>query len=290
MAKNKTGLSYYTIETDRYQNRRIKRLKKIFGCQGIAVYDYLLCEIYRVNGCFLEWDENTAFDVAEYFGIKENAVEEIVKYCASVGLFNKELLCRGIVTSRSIQERYLIMTSKAKRINVHIPSICTLVESTDKSVDVSDAKPTITEQTTVVTPSVQPSPSVHHKDLYTELGKYAQCREDVWDAAAITGSFQNDYTNYYRDWLGKDADRKRSYPLNYLNQYLFSRCGEVNTEWYHAYGWCKDNLLQDQYTEIYRIVTTKPQALTELRKCIKEIKKGGIKQPGLFIVRKLDKL
>lgn len=122
MANTKTGFNYYTVDTDRYQDIRIKRLKKDFGCNGIAVYDYILCEIYRVRGCFLEWDEEyTAFDVAEYFGIKESVVREIVRYCGSVGLFDKGLLSRGIVTSASIQRRYLAMCDRARRSTSFIP-------------------------------------------------------------------------------------------------------------------------------------------------------------------------
>lgn len=128
MANIKTGLAYYHIETDRYQDRRIKRLKKDFGCNGIAVYDYLLCEIYRDKGCFLVWDESTAFDVAEYFGLKENTVKEIVNYCAAVGLFDKALLCRGnILSSHSIQRRYIEMCNRAKRKNIEIPEECKII-------------------------------------------------------------------------------------------------------------------------------------------------------------------
>lgn len=117
----RAGLSFYTIDTDRYQDKRIKRLKKNCGCAGLAVYDYILCEIYRVQGCVLVWDEDTAFDVAEYLGLKENTVSEIVQYCGVVGLFDKELLSGGIVTSASIQRRYLDMCRRAKRANVAIP-------------------------------------------------------------------------------------------------------------------------------------------------------------------------
>lgn len=127
MASTKTGLNYYTIDTDRYQNRRIKRLKKVLGCQGIAVYDYVLCEIYRVQGCFLEWDNDTAFDVAEYYGLKETQVQNIVQYCGAVGLFDKTLLSRGIITSASIQRRYLDMCIRAKRKDVEIPEKCRII-------------------------------------------------------------------------------------------------------------------------------------------------------------------
>jgi hypothetical protein len=133
MPKNKIGFSYYNVDTDRYQDIRIKRLKKSFGCMGIAVYDYVLCEIYRVRGCFIEWDESTAFDVAEYFDLKESQVNEIINYCCAVGLFNKELLVSGsILTSASIQKRFIEMSTRAKRKDIVIPDICKIREELPK--------------------------------------------------------------------------------------------------------------------------------------------------------------
>lgn len=122
MANNKTGFNYFNVDTDRFQDIKIKRLKKDFGCNGFAVYEYILNEIYRVKGCFLEWDENTAFDVADYWGLKETQVNEIVNYCCSVGLFNKALLTSGrVLTSLSIQSRYVEMSIRAKRNVIDIP-------------------------------------------------------------------------------------------------------------------------------------------------------------------------
>lgn len=122
MSNNKTGLSYYNADTDRFQDIRIKRLRKDFGCDGFAVYEYILNEIYRVRGCFLVWDESTAFDVAEYWGLKESKVEEIVRYCCAVGLFDKALLSNGsVLTSSSIQSRYVSMCMRAKRKEIKIP-------------------------------------------------------------------------------------------------------------------------------------------------------------------------
>ena len=111
MANPKTGLLYYTSDTSRFKDDiRIKRLKKDMGCDGYAVYEYILNEIYRVGGCFLVWDESTAFDVAEYWGLKETKVNEIVRYCCAVGLFDKALLSNGnVLTSSSIQSRYVNM-------------------------------------------------------------------------------------------------------------------------------------------------------------------------------------
>ncbi len=91
-----------------------------------------------IKAVFLEWDESTVFDVAEYFGLKENLVKEIVNYCAFVGLFNKELLCReSVLTSRSIQQRYIDTCTRAKRKNFKIP---------EKYVILTEESPKITEE------------------------------------------------------------------------------------------------------------------------------------------------
>lgn len=128
MANTKNGFLYYNLDTDRFRDIRIKKLKKDLGCDGFAVYEYLLNEIYRVRGCFLVWDESTAFDVAEYWGLKESKVNEIVRYCCAVGLFDKALLSNGnILTSPSIQSRYVDMCIRAKRNEIKIPEECNIL-------------------------------------------------------------------------------------------------------------------------------------------------------------------
>lgn len=130
----KTGFSFYRADTDRFQDIRIKRLKKELKCNGYAVYSYILNEIYRVKGCYMEWDESTAFDVSEYWDLKESQVEEIVKYCCAIGLFDKGLFTSGrVITSRAIQIRYIEMNKIAKRTNFDIPKdICLIPEEMPK--------------------------------------------------------------------------------------------------------------------------------------------------------------
>lgn len=143
MVSNKTGLSYFGIDTDIFQDRKIKRLKKSFGCAGIAIYIYLLCDVYRDKGCVLVWDEDCAFDVAEYLGVKESLVNEIVKYCGAVGLFNEELLSCGIITSKSIQRRYIEMCKRARRSSANIPEEWRLI--TEESGKITEECGEITE-------------------------------------------------------------------------------------------------------------------------------------------------
>jgi hypothetical protein len=147
MSNNKIGFNYYPVDTDRYFDSKIRRLKKNHGCKGIAVYDYILCEIYRDKGCFIMWDADTAFDVAEYFGLEETTVDEIVNYCCYVGLFDKELLVNErVLTSHSIQERFTEMSLRAKRKNFKIPEKYKIIQEEsfklpEESIENSDSLP-----------------------------------------------------------------------------------------------------------------------------------------------------
>ena len=119
MARQKTGFSYYQVDTDRYQDRRVRKLLRRFrGGVGIAVYDCILCEVFRDRGHSLIWDEDTVFDISEILGVTEKTIDEVVKFCGQVGLFDDTMLEKGIITSRSIQERYKDMSERTKRKNI----------------------------------------------------------------------------------------------------------------------------------------------------------------------------
>lgn len=172
MANIRVGLSYYSVDTDRYLDIRIRRLVKAFGCDGIAVYDYLLCNIYRVKGCFAAWDESTAFNVAEYLRLKESVVLEIVRYCGVVGLFNKELLSRGIITSAAIQRRYIDTCIRAKRKNLEIPEFCRILP--EETAKLPEESPNTPEFCREVKKSIISSPyveDINNPPLYSPEGE-----------------------------------------------------------------------------------------------------------------------
>ena len=172
MANIRVGLSYYSVDTDRYLDIRIRRLVKAFGCDGIAVYDYLLCNIYRVKGCFAAWDESTAFNVAEYLRLKESVVLEIVRYCGVVGLFNKELLSRGIITSAATQRRYIDTCIRAKRKNLEIPEFCRILP--EETAKLPEESPNTPEFCREVKKSIISSPyveDINNPPLYPPEGE-----------------------------------------------------------------------------------------------------------------------
>lgn len=112
----KQGFSYYKAETDRFQDIKIKRLKKKYRCAGYAVYQYVLNEIYRVRGYCLTFTEDHLFDVSEYWDIEEEEVTAIIGYCAEIGLFDNRLWQeKGVLTARSIQTRYIDICKVCKK-------------------------------------------------------------------------------------------------------------------------------------------------------------------------------
>ncbi len=335
MARNRIGLSYYQKDTDSFQDIKIKRLKRQFGAAGYVVYDYIVNEIYRVQGYYLEWNEHVAFDVADFWNIEETLVNDIVQYCCTVGLFDAAIFSRGIITSRAIQMRYSDIYSLIRKKKVIIPRDLNLILSTDNSGDFTDNSGDFTDNggdftdnggdstdnsgdftdnggdstdnvKRKVTKEKENNNKIKQKEnnnlppqnarggggklrnIYLELKKYAQIPEDVWDAVAITGGFQNNLTRYYIEWLSEDEAPRP--PLNELNNSLRRQCGEINIEYYHALGWCKDNLLHTDYIEIFNTVNLNPLSLIELRKLIKEVKKGKINNPGIFLLKKLKNL
>lgn len=113
---NKNGLTYYQADTDRFQDIKIKRLKKRYGCEGYAVFNYVQNEIYRVEGCFISFDEDQAFDCAEYWNLTEERVLEIINFCAEISLFDHTIWKRdGILTSAYIQGKYAEICRRAKK-------------------------------------------------------------------------------------------------------------------------------------------------------------------------------
>ena len=317
--KIKRGLDYYPVDVDIASDIKMRKLLKRCRGQAYTVYAFLLCLIYK-NGYYIELDEDLPFILSEQTGYSEEYIGQVIDCCLDIDLFNKTLYASDkVITSRAIQERYSLirrLTNVKNPIDEFSLISCQETPISCQEMTVSSKEIPISCQETPSQSAFLPIysensaqrkenkskvkvnnlPQDAHtrggevKNLYFELGKWAQIREDVWDAVAITGSFQNGFTQYYREWLQLDEETKRNYPLNQLNESLRKQAGEVNTEWYHAICWCKDNLSDIDYREIYGIAGGKRQALVELQYAIKEIKKGKITQPGAFILSRLRKL
>ena len=102
----KEGLDYFSFDCDFFSDRKIKRLRAKFGTDGVMVYLYIICEIYRDKGYYVEYDEDLVLDIAYELGISENRTREIMSY-----LFSGLLQCIEISKSCTLATRVTVISS-----------------------------------------------------------------------------------------------------------------------------------------------------------------------------------
>ena len=114
----KTGLDYFPFDVDFFSDKKIKRLRATYGNDGVAVYLYLLCEIYR-NGYYVESDDDLIVDIADELNITVNAITQILNYLFSRSLLrvieSKLAVPVKVITAESVQRRYQAAKKGAKR-------------------------------------------------------------------------------------------------------------------------------------------------------------------------------
>lgn len=124
----KQGLSYYQAETDRFQDIKVKRLKKKYGCEGYAIYNYIENEIHRTNGAFLRITDDIIFDIAEYWCIEEDHIEHIINYLTEIDIFDAiTYKTRHVLTSARIQQRYVSICKHAHK-QIFLPEEIQLID------------------------------------------------------------------------------------------------------------------------------------------------------------------
>ena len=88
-----------------------------YGPLGSTIFDCILCMIYR-EGYYLELPiDKLCLAVVRSIGskwVKKHQVMQVIQYCADIGLFDKSLLARSVVTSAGLQRRYADVTSRNK--------------------------------------------------------------------------------------------------------------------------------------------------------------------------------
>lgn len=85
------GLNYFPLDVDFLSDRKIKILKSRYGADGITLYIYLLCEIYR-NGYYLKVDDDFYFLISDDLGMERNKVQQVLKFLLERSLFDLSLI------------------------------------------------------------------------------------------------------------------------------------------------------------------------------------------------------
>ena len=125
----KKGLDYFPVDTNIFQDLKIRRLIRQYSHRGLFAYFCILCDIYN-HSFYLKLSKDYHFELAERLDLSERAVLNMIRFMVEIGLFNENLHNRGVLTSCAIQERYFMV--KGKNINLEdskkellLTSICT---------------------------------------------------------------------------------------------------------------------------------------------------------------------
>ena len=116
----KIGLDYFPLDVNFFSDKKIRRLKAKYGTDGIAVYIYLLCAMYRDKGYYIEYDNDLILDISDDLSISENSTRQILKYLVDRSLL-QEIKCSTLVdsvtviTAESVQRRFQEVKKSCKR-------------------------------------------------------------------------------------------------------------------------------------------------------------------------------
>ena len=114
----KSGLEYFPLDVDFFQDEKIMFVSARFGTKGEAIAVRLMCKIYR-QGYFVHWDDDAALLFAKSVGdgSQHSCVKDVVHELLKRGFFERSIFERfGILTSRGIQRRYVEASIRRKGV------------------------------------------------------------------------------------------------------------------------------------------------------------------------------
>lgn len=106
MRKQSQGIDYFPFEVDFFSDKKSKILKARYGADGITVYLYLLCQIYR-EGYYTRVDKDFNFMLSDDLNMSPDKVEQIMTFLLERSMFDEQLFkSDAVLTSTGIQERW----------------------------------------------------------------------------------------------------------------------------------------------------------------------------------------
>lgn len=100
------GLLYFPFDIDFFEDNKIRILKARYKSDGVLIYLFLLCEIYR-EGYYIKVDDDFEYIISDELGIDQNKVKQVLNFLLKRSLFDNTLFSLDkVLTSAGIQRRY----------------------------------------------------------------------------------------------------------------------------------------------------------------------------------------
>lgn len=125
----KEGIDYFPFDIDFFSDPKIKILKARYGVDGIAIYVYLLCEIYR-SGYYIRFNEDSQYIISDDLKMSPDKVMQVLKFLLERSLFDNKLFqSDAVLTSTGIQKRFqLAVKERAKKNPIQVEGFWILPE------------------------------------------------------------------------------------------------------------------------------------------------------------------
>lgn len=118
---HKPGIDYFPLSSSFLQDRKVRRITRRFQASGVSALITIYSLIYQEKGFYINWNEDTLFDLAQDAFCTEQEIKDIIEECLVVEIFDRKIFeLHQILTSRAIQEQYLKIITDARR-KAHFP-------------------------------------------------------------------------------------------------------------------------------------------------------------------------
>ncbi len=120
----KHGLDYFPVDTDIFEDEKLRRIYTRHGLIGEAVVTRLLCKIYRA-GAWLIWtsDMEALFSYETRGKLRLNKLRQIIDDLVANNFFDERIFKTfQILTSNGIQRRYINICRQLHR-QINIPDL-----------------------------------------------------------------------------------------------------------------------------------------------------------------------
>lgn len=209
----KDGLDYFPKDSDFYRDRKIRALIGRFGTDGVALYDYILCEVYGDKGYYLEVDDSFRDIAAADLCMSPEKIGLILDY-----LLNQSMLLDGtlfkavkVLTSRGIQTRYQeAVRQRAVKRGVCVDGKLWLLEEAETesfiqvrhSEDLSGKNPDKSEKNHGFS---------MEQSLKESKGKESKEKKRKGPPPAESFGFGEELTAAFTDWLAYKQEKRQAY-------------------------------------------------------------------------------
>ena len=113
--QQENGRPWFKFPVDFFADKDIRVMRSQLGYNGVIVYQYLLCQIFR-EGYYTSVDSDFVTLTADDLNVKNNIVRLTINFCVKRSMFDNELYTtEHVLTSAEIQDRYQKMMKSLNR-------------------------------------------------------------------------------------------------------------------------------------------------------------------------------